>query len=104
MKSAEVRHLLFTKAIELRFNQPYQNLIFGLNRRIEGYKRRVGLKSYLSEMLGDWAKRQTTEFCFYLEDGERISIGEGFLLDVLARQSRLPFKIVEIETEREKYI
>lgn len=104
MKAAEVRHLLFTKAIELRFNQPYQNLIFGLNKRIEEYKKQVGVKSYLSEMLGDWAKRQTTEFCFYLEDEEVVSIKEGFLLDILAQQSRLPFKIVEIGTNKEKYI
>src|SRR5574342_44104 len=104
LKASDVRHLLFAKEIELRYSRPDNYVIRGLDRRIGDYRRQVGVKTYLSEMLAEWAKRPVAEFRFFAEDNQEIFLEGEYLLDTLAKRWPPPFRVTEVESGKEKYL
>jgi hypothetical protein len=101
-KAQEVRNILKSKAHCLRAGFPLEHMIISVFDEIRGdYVKRVGLATYLSEMLGDLANSPIQNCALLDESGQPIEIhlnGNGqqpvqrFVAQQFGRED-LPFRV-----------
>ena len=108
-QAPEIRDLLKTKAHLLRAGLPADHVVIETFSQIVAvYRRRVGLATYLSQMLDNLANVPVGECTLYTAENERIdcdSYGDKIqpIQKFLGRfRGRLPFKI--IAKGQEKYL
>lgn len=108
--ASEIRDVLKTKAHLLKFGLPARSVeIAALDELILEYRQRVGLATYLSEMLGELATVPVGECQLYWANGERVPISgrddepvQQFIRRRFLPGQELPF-IVRVG-ERERYL
>jgi hypothetical protein len=101
-KAREVRNILKSKAHCLRAGFPSDHMILSVLDEIrDDYVKRVGLATYLSQMLGDLANVPVQDCAFLDESGQPIEVhlngnGQHPVQRFIARQfgqKNLPFRV-----------
>jgi hypothetical protein len=101
-KAREIRNILKSKAHCLRAGFPLDHMILSVLDEIrDDYVRRVGLATYLSQMLGDLANIPVQDCAFFNESGQPIEVhlnghGQHPVQRFVARQfgrKNLPFRV-----------
>jgi hypothetical protein len=101
-KARDIRNILKNKAHCLRAGFPLDHMIISTSDEIrDDYVRRVGLATYLSQMLGDLANVPVQNCAFFDESGQPVEVnlngnGQQPVQRFVARQfgqENLPFRI-----------
>ena len=101
-KAQEIRNILKSKAHCLRAGFPLDHMIISVFDEIrDDYVKRVGLATYLSQMLGDLASVPVQDCTFFDESGQPIEVylngnGQQPVQRFVARQfgrKSLPFEV-----------
>lgn len=107
LTTADVRDVLKTRAHLLRVGVPADFVaVETLTIVIEHYRQKVGVKTYLSQMLGEMAETPLAECALYWMNGERVPVsGDGGqpVQKFIKRRfggGVLPFKVVANEETR----
>jgi hypothetical protein len=101
-KARDIRNILKNKAHCLRAGFPLDHMIISTSDEIrDDYVRRVGLATYLSQMLGDLANVPVQDCTFFDENGQPVEVnlngnGQQPVQRFVARQfgqENLPFRV-----------